>query len=102
MKALMAGSRPEPTPSTITSASLTPSIAALLPMTSPTLEAAKGVPFFAPLKPKLPELDQKSVLPDLSEKRTLVLTIANPYALQVASGNSLFSGDIISSPSSCF
>src|SRR3989344_7129060 len=73
MKALMAGSRPEPTPSTITSASLTPSIAALLPMTSPTLEAAKGVPFFAPLKPKLPELDQKSVLPDLSEKRTLVL-----------------------------
>src|SRR3989338_114583 len=73
MKALIAGSRPDPTPKTTTSASLTPRIAALLPTKSPTLEAANGVPFLAPLKPKLPALDQNNVLPNLSEKSTLVL-----------------------------
>src|SRR3989344_5840165 len=73
MKALIAGSLPEPTPRTTTSASLTPKAATLPPTTSPTFPAANGVPFFAPLKPRLPELDQNNVLPDLSEKRTLVL-----------------------------
>src|SRR3989339_346807 len=42
-------------------------------MMSPTLEAAKGVPFFAPLNPREPDEDQNNVLPDLSEKVTLVL-----------------------------
>ena len=63
----------EPTPKTITSASLTPRATALLPIMSPTLEAAKGVPFLAPLKPKLPALDQNNVLPTLSAKSTFVL-----------------------------
>ena len=69
----MAGSRPDPTPKTTTSVSFTPRTAALLPITSPTLEAANGVPFFAPLKPKLPALDQNNVLPNLSARSTFVL-----------------------------
>src|SRR3989344_4336179 len=69
----MAGSRPDPTPKTTTSESFTPRFAALPPIMSPTLEAANGVPFLAPLKPKLPALDQKSVLPALSPKSTFVL-----------------------------
>src|SRR3989344_4669762 len=73
MKARIAGSRPDPTPATTTSASLTPRAAALPPITSPTLPAAKGVPFLAPLNPRDPAEDQNKVLPSLSEKRTLVL-----------------------------
>src|SRR3989344_7694354 len=73
MNALIAGSLPEPTPSTTTPASFTPKAAALPPIISPTLPAANGVPFFAPLKPRLPALDQNKVLPPTSDKSTLVL-----------------------------
>ena len=37
------------------------------------LEAAKGVSFLAPLKPKLPALDQNKALPNLSAKSAFVL-----------------------------
>src|SRR3989344_7001546 len=51
IKPLMPDSRPEPTPFTTTLASFMPIALALLPIISPTLAAAKGVPFLAPLKP---------------------------------------------------
>jgi hypothetical protein len=73
MNPRIAGSRPEPTPLTTTSASFTPRLAAFSPTVSPTFDAANGVPFFAPLKPRLPDELQKSVAPFLSEKTTLVL-----------------------------
>ena len=58
----MAGSLPEPTPLTTTSDSFTPNVCALSPIISPTFEAANGVPFFAPLKPNDPALDQNKTI----------------------------------------
>src|SRR6185369_10211623 len=59
-------SRPEPTPEIITSISFIPMVPARSANISPTLLAANGVPFFAPLKPKDPLEDQARVLPEVS------------------------------------
>ena len=73
MNPLMADSRPEPTPLITTLTSLMPKACALSAKASPTLAAAKGVPFFAPLKPRLPLEDQARALPLSSASKSLVL-----------------------------
>src|SRR3989344_9088078 len=72
-KARSADSRPAPTPFIITLTSFIPKTVAFSASSSPTLLAAKGVPFFAPLKPSEPEDDHARPLPFSSARRTLVL-----------------------------
>jgi hypothetical protein len=73
IKPRMDDSRPDPTPLTITAASRIPIAPALAPIISPTLAAAKGVPFFAPLKPMAPDDDVDKTLPLLSVRTSWVL-----------------------------
>src|SRR3989344_8054601 len=54
MNPRMADSRPDPTPLTTTSISLSPSAVARKASVSPTLAAANGVPFLAPRNPAAP------------------------------------------------
>tara|TARA_B110000263_G_scaffold2550_1_gene2139 strand:+ start:1147 stop:1524 length:378 start_codon:yes stop_codon:yes gene_type:complete len=65
-KAEMADSRPDPGPCTKILTLLMPSAIASLPHSSAAIVAAKGVDFFDPLNPALPELPQTIVLPILS------------------------------------
>src|SRR3989344_1103212 len=71
--ALMAASRPAPTPFIATDTSLIPYWVALSAINSPTLLAANGVPFLAPLKPNDPLDDHARIFPAISESITLVL-----------------------------
>src|SRR5581483_4876247 len=72
-KPRMEDSRPEPTPLTTTATSFKPMVWALPPTVSPTLAAAKGVPFLAPLKPSEPLEDQAKLLPLGSVSTAFVL-----------------------------
>ena len=73
VKALISGYRPDPTPLTTTCASLIPAVTAFSARTSPTFDAANGVPFFASLNPRLPLDDQNKTLPFISLTTALVL-----------------------------
>ena len=72
-KARTAASRPAPIPRITIDASFTPACIALSPISSPTFAAAKGVPFFAPVKPRLPLEDHAMALPFWSVKIAFVL-----------------------------
>jgi hypothetical protein len=63
MNERIADSRPDPTPLITTEISFIPIAAALSARTSPIFAAAKGVPFFAPLNPREPDVDHASALP---------------------------------------
>jgi hypothetical protein len=63
INARIVGSRPLPTPLTLTSTSLIPSAFAFSPITEPAFDAANGVPFFAPLNPSDQDEVQNRVLP---------------------------------------
>ena len=73
IKPRMPDSRPEPTPFTTTATSLMPIVEAFAPRISPTFAAAKGVPFFAPLKPIEPDEEVAKTLPLLSVRTIFVL-----------------------------
>src|SRR3989338_9673446 len=73
IKPLIAASRPEPTPFTTADPSLMPIVCAFWESVSPTFAAAKGVPFFAPRKPREPLEDQHRVFPFTSVSTTFVL-----------------------------
>ena len=70
---LIEASLPCPTPLTTASMLLIPILLAFSPTSSPTLAAAKGVPFLAPLKPREPLDDHARALPLVSVRRTFVL-----------------------------
>jgi hypothetical protein len=70
---LMAASRPDPGPFTQASAFLTPLSIASLAAAWAAICAAKGVLFFDPLKPILPEVDQQIRFPLVSVMLTMVL-----------------------------
>src|SRR3989338_11556323 len=72
-KLRMADSRPEPTPFTTTEISRTPIVVALAATASPTLAAAKGVPFLAPLKPSMPLEEKATTFPFSSVRVRRVL-----------------------------
>ena len=69
----MADSLPEPIPLTKTEIFSTFNFLAVKQMLSATLEAAKGVAFFVPLKPIDPALAQVKTLPLRSVKVIIVL-----------------------------
>jgi hypothetical protein len=66
-------SRPEPVPLITTATSFSPIAWAFTARVSPTFAAAKGVPFFAPLKPRAPAEEAKIALPFVSVKSSFVL-----------------------------
>jgi hypothetical protein len=68
MKPLIPDSFPDLTPFTTTATSFIPIVAAFAPKISPTLAAAKGVPFLAPLNPIAPDEDVPSTFPLASVK----------------------------------
>ena len=72
-KALIAASRPEPTPLTNTFICLRPNFCILLIKESTTLVAAKGVAFLGPLKPIAPALSLATTSPPESVMVTIVL-----------------------------
>src|SRR5437764_6842951 len=69
----MAVSRPEPGPFTNTSTRRSPCSIALRAAFSAAICAANGVPFFVPLKPMAPALDQEMTSPFTSATLTIVL-----------------------------
>lgn len=69
----MAASRPEPGPLTQTSTSLRPKVMASLAAVSAASPAAKGVPFFEPLKPWVPADAHERQFPVLSVMVMMVL-----------------------------
>src|SRR5215510_3048108 len=72
-RAVMADSRPEPGPFTLTSISLRPNLEALSAQTSAALWAANGVLLRLPLKPTVPADAVQSVSPLVSVMVTMVL-----------------------------
>src|SRR3954451_12524055 len=72
-KAVMALSRPEPGPLTLTSTSLTPYFVAVCAAVSAALCAAKGVLLRLPLKPTVPDEAQQRASPLGSVIVTVVL-----------------------------
>src|SRR5438477_5055535 len=84
--AWIADSRPEPGPCTLTCTRRTPSVTASRPACSPATVAAKGVDFFDPLKPALPDEPQEIVFPLLSVMVIVVLlNVALTWAIPSAS-----------------
>src|SRR6266550_805894 len=82
----MADSRPDPGPCTLTCTRRTPSVTASRPACSPATVAAKGVDFFDPLKPALPDEPQEIVFPLLSVMVMVVLlNVARTWAIPSAS-----------------
>src|SRR6187455_3008336 len=77
----MADSRPDPGPCTRTDTRFTPAATASRPAISAATVAAKGVDFFEPLKPALPELDHTIACPWLSE---IVISVLLKVALMCA------------------
>jgi len=73
IKDLIADSLPDPIPFTETCTFSIPNFLATRTMASATLEAAKGVAFFVPLKPMLPELTHPKIFPWRSDKEIMVL-----------------------------
>src|SRR6267143_1193445 len=69
----MADSRPLPGPWTRTWTRFTPALSASRAACSAATVAAKGVLFFEPLKPALPDEPQETVLPCMSVMVTVVL-----------------------------
>src|SRR5437016_1508437 len=84
--AWIADSRPDPGPCTRTCTRRTPRVTASRPACSPATVAAKGVDFFDPLKPALPDEPQEIVFPLLSVMVIVVLlNVALTWAIPSAS-----------------